>query len=164
MSSWKLKNRSSKSMRAHGSKFSVKTRPQNPQKLEKVVGKIEIFLARNPIFCFPISEKSEKIFFNGFPISSTAFRSLRLISNSVTAFKFSIFLNDFPIFLNGFPLFEKSGKNLSTAANIRKIAIRTSYFPLEIAIFCDKIIGGWNTNNHYTSFVFSAPSSVNLAN
>jgi hypothetical protein len=72
-------------MRAHGSKFGVKTRPQNFQILEKVVGKIKIFLAQNPIFFaqnliffngFPISKKSEKIFLNGFPISSTAFRSL----------------------------------------------------------------------------------------
>ncbi len=102
--------------------------------------------------------------------SSTAFRFLQRLSalfdaflNSVTIFKFSIFLNGFPIFLNGFPLSEKSGKNLSTAANIQKIAIQASYFPLKIAIFHDKIISGWNTNNHY-SFVFSAPSSVNLAN
>jgi hypothetical protein len=72
-------------MRAHGSKFGVKTRTQNRQKLEKVVGKIEIFFPQNPIFFaqnliffngFPISEKSEKIFLNGFPISSTAFCSL----------------------------------------------------------------------------------------
>jgi hypothetical protein len=65
-------------MRARGSKFGVKTRPQNCQKLENVFGKIEIFLAQQPIFLaqnsnffngFPIPEKSEKIFFNGFPIS-----------------------------------------------------------------------------------------------
>jgi hypothetical protein len=72
-------------MRAHGSKFGVKTRPQNCQKLENVIGKIEIFLAQNPNFFgqnliffdgFPISKKSEKTFLNGFPISSTAFRFL----------------------------------------------------------------------------------------
>jgi hypothetical protein len=69
--------------------------------------------------------------------SSTAFRFLQRLFAlfdafliSVTAFKFSIFLNGFPIFLNSFPLSEKSGKNLSTAANIRKIAIRALYFPL----------------------------------
>ena len=33
------------------------------------------------------------------------------------------------------------------AANIRKIAIRASYFPLEITIFRDKIIGSWNTKD-----------------
>ena len=37
-------------MRAHGSKFGVKTRPQNCQKLEKVVGKIKIFLAQKSDF------------------------------------------------------------------------------------------------------------------
>ena len=166
-------NRSSKSMRAHGSKFGVKTRPQNCQKLEKVVETIEIFLAQNPIFFAQIWFSSTAFRFPRNPrkSSSTAFRFLQRLSAlfdafliPVTAFKFSIFLNSFPIFLNGFPLSEKSGKNLSTAANIRKIAIRASYFPLKIAIFRDKIIGGWNTNNHYTSFVFSAPSSVNLAN
>ena len=39
------------------------------------------------------------------------------------------------------------------AANIRKIAIRASYFPLKIGIFWDKIIGGWNTNNCYQSLL-----------
>jgi hypothetical protein len=60
-------------------------RPQNRQKLENVFGKIEIFLAHNPILLaqnsiffngFPISEKSKKIFFNSFPISSMDFRFL----------------------------------------------------------------------------------------
>jgi hypothetical protein len=83
-------------MRTHGSKFDVKTRPQNRQKLEKVVGKIDIFLAQNPIFfaqnliffnSFPIFKKSEKIFFNGFPISSMAFRSLRRMSNFCNGFQ-----------------------------------------------------------------------------
>ncbi len=40
-------------------------------------------------------------FFNGFPISSPAFRFLKQLSD---------FFNGFPIFLNGFPLSEKSGK------------------------------------------------------
>ncbi len=69
-------------MRTHGSKFGVKMRPQNCQKLKNVFGKIKIFLAQNPIFLpqnsiffngFLISVKSEKIFFNGFPISSMHF-------------------------------------------------------------------------------------------
>jgi hypothetical protein len=50
------------------------------------------------------------------------------------------------------------------AANIQKIAIQASYFLLKIAIFRDKIIGGWNTNNCYQSFVFSASSFAILAN
>ncbi len=90
-------------MRTRGSKFGVKTRHQNCQKLENVFGKFKIFLAQNPIFLaqnliffngFPISKKSEKIFFNGFLTSSTAFPFLRRISN---------FRNGFLIFLNGFP-------------------------------------------------------------
>jgi hypothetical protein len=69
-------------MHAHGSKFGVKTRPQNRQKLENVFGKMNFFLGQNPIFLaqnsiffngFPISKKSEKIFFNGFLISSMHF-------------------------------------------------------------------------------------------
>jgi hypothetical protein len=40
-------------------------------------------------------------FFNGFPISSTAFRFLKRLSD---------FFNGFPIFFNGFPLSEKSRK------------------------------------------------------
>jgi hypothetical protein len=72
-------------MRARGSKFGVKTRPRDRQKLKNVFGKIKIFLAQYPIFLaqnliffngFLISEKSEKIFFNGFLISSMAFSFL----------------------------------------------------------------------------------------
>jgi hypothetical protein len=83
-------------MRAHGSKFGVKMRPQNCQKLENVVGKIVIFLAQNPIFFaqnliffngLPISKKSKKNFLNGFPISSTAFRFLRRISTFCNGFQ-----------------------------------------------------------------------------
>jgi hypothetical protein len=83
-------------MHAHGSKFGVKTRLKNCQKLENVVGKIKIFLAQNPIFFaqiliffngFPISEKSKKIFLSGFPSSSTAFRSLQRISTFCNGFQ-----------------------------------------------------------------------------
>jgi hypothetical protein len=48
------------------------------------------------------------------------------------------------------------------AANIRKIAIRASYFPPKIAIFRDKIIGSWNTKDRYSSFVFSASELRNF--
>jgi hypothetical protein len=137
-------------MRTHGSKFGVKTRPQNCQKLEKVVGKIEIFLAQKSNFLCSKFDFLQRLS-NFREIRENLLQRLSDFFNafliSVTAFKFSIFLNGFPIFLNGSPLSEKSGKNLSTAANIRKIAILASYFPLEIAIFCNKIIGGWNTNN-----------------
>ncbi len=76
-------------MRAHGSKFGVKTRPQNCQKLEKVVGKIEIFLAQKSNFLrskfdflqrlSDIQEIRENLlqrlsdFCHGFPLSSTHF-------------------------------------------------------------------------------------------
>ena len=113
-------NRSSKSMRAHGSKFGVKTRPQNCQKLEESCWE-------NWDFPSPkIQFSSLKIWFSStafrFPrnprkSSSTAFRFLQRLSAlfdafliSVTAYKFTIFPNGFPIFLNGFPLSKKSGK------------------------------------------------------
>ncbi len=47
-------------------------------------------------------------------------------------------------FLQWLSAFQEIRENLSTAANIRKIAIQALYYPLEIAIFRDKIIGGWN--------------------
>ncbi len=87
-------------------------------------------------------------FFNGFPLSETAFRFLQRLSD----------------FLQRLSIFWQIRENLSMAANIRKIAIRALYFLLKIAIFRDKIVGGWNTNNQYSSFVFSASSFVILAN
>jgi hypothetical protein len=74
-------------MRARGQNFGVKTRPQ-------------IFLAQNLIFFngFLISEKSKKIFFNGFPSSSTAFRFLKRLSDFFNGFAFrETFFNGFPI-------------------------------------------------------------------
>jgi hypothetical protein len=110
-------------MSARGSKFGVKMRPPNCQKLENVFGKIEIFLAHHPIFLaqsliffngFPNSEKSKKIFFNGFPISSAAFCFLRRISN---------FHNGFLIFLNGFP------QHLSAFRNSFLLSVTAFCFP-----------------------------------
>jgi hypothetical protein len=130
-------------MRARGSKFGVKTRPQNHQKLENVSGKIEIFLARNPIFlaqnliffngCL-ISEKSKKNFFNGFPISSTAFRFLQRIST---------FRNGFLIFLNGFPISSTAFQFFSTAFHFPRNPGKSIY-------------GSKYTKDCYPSFVFSA--------
>jgi hypothetical protein len=76
-------------MRAQGSKFGVKMRPQNRQKLEKVVGKIEIFLAQKSDFLrskFDFLQRLSNFreirenllqrlsnFFNGFPLSLTHF-------------------------------------------------------------------------------------------
>ncbi len=173
----KLKNQSSKFMRAHGSKLSVKTRLQNRQKLKNVFGKIEIFLAQNPIFLaqnsiffngFPISEKSEKIFFNSFPISSTAFHFLWHIST---------FRNGFLIFLNGFPISTTAFQFSSTAFHFPRNPGKSIYggkytidrypsfvFQPKLQYSTIKIIGGRNTKDHYPSFVFSTPSFVILAN
>ena len=113
-------NISSKSMRAHGSKFGVKNEtPKSPETRESRWEDRDFLSPK-------IRFSSLKIWFSStafrFPrnprkSSSTAFRFLQRLSAlfdafliSVTAFKFSIFLNGFPIFLNGFPLSEKSGK------------------------------------------------------
>ncbi len=100
--------------------------------------------------------------------SSMAFRVLQRLSNfftgyllSETAFRILQRLSNVPQRLS---TFWEIRENLSMVANTRKIAIRASYFPLKITIFCDKIIGSWNTNNRYQSFVFSASSFVILAN
>ncbi len=154
-----------------------KTRPQNHQKLENVLGKIKIFLAQNPIFlaqnliffnCFPISEKSKKIFFNGYPISSAAFRFLRPIST---------FRDCFLIFLNGFPISSTAFQFSSTAFHFPRNPGKSIYggkytkdrylsfvFQPKPRFPAIKIIGGKNTKDHYSSFVFSAPSFVILAN
>jgi hypothetical protein len=60
------------------------------------------------------------IFFNGFPLSSTAFCFLQWLSN------FPQRLFDFPQRLSSF---QEIQENLFTAASIQKITIRTSYFP-----------------------------------
>ncbi len=92
----KLKNQSSKSMRTHGSKFGVKTRPQNCQKLENILGNWDF---PSPKLQF----SSHKIWF-----SSTAFwfpRNQR--KSSSTALRF---LQRLSAFFNGFPLSKKSKK------------------------------------------------------
>jgi hypothetical protein len=164
-------------MRAHGSKLGVKTRPQNCQKLENVFGKIKIFRAQNPIFLaqnsnffngFLISEISEKIFFNGFPISSMAFHFLRPIST---------FRNGFLIFLNGSLISSTAFQFSSTAFHFPRNPGKSIYgskytkdcypsfvFQPKLRYSEIKIIGGKNTKDHYPSFVFSAPSFVILAN
>jgi hypothetical protein len=86
-------------------------------------------------------------FLNGFPISSTAFD----------------FFNGFPIFLNGFPLSEKSRK-IYLWQQVYERLLSELRISAKIAIFCEKIIGGKNMKDHYPSFVFSATSSVILAN
>jgi hypothetical protein len=145
-----------------------KTRPQNRQKLENIFGKIDIFLAQNPIFHaqnsiffngFLISEKSEKIFFNNFPISLTAFRFLWCIST---------FRNGFLIFLNGFPISSTAFRFSSTAFHFPRNPGKSIYggkytkdrypsfiFHPKLRYSAIKIIGGKNTKDHYPSFIFS---------
>jgi hypothetical protein len=60
-------------------------------------------LAQNPIYPNRLST-----FFDGFPLSSTAFRFLQRLSAFSNGFP--NFSNGLPIFLNGFPLSEKSEK------------------------------------------------------
>ncbi len=72
-------------MRTHGSKSRSKTSPPNRQKLENLLGNIEIFLAQNPIFL-----AQNPIFLNGFP---TVVNKLLLSS---TAFQFSSTAFHFP--------------------------------------------------------------------
>ncbi len=103
----------------------------------------------------------QETFFNGFPISSMAFRFLRRIS--VFRKGFLIFFNSFLIFLNGFPLSEKSRK-IYPWRQVYKRLLSKLRISAEIVMFRDKIIGGKNTKDHYPSFVFSAQSFIILAN
>jgi hypothetical protein len=104
----------SKSVRTRDSKSCRKTSPQNRQKLENLLGDIEIFLAQNPIFLArnPISLNGFPTFVNSFLLSSTAFCFPQRLSN-------------FPQQLS---TFREIRENLSTAASIQKIAIRALYF------------------------------------
>jgi hypothetical protein len=63
-------------MHTRGSESCSKMSPQNCQKLEKLLGNIEIFLARNLIFLArnPIFLNGFPTFVNGFLLSSTAFQ------------------------------------------------------------------------------------------
>jgi hypothetical protein len=105
-----------------------KTRPQNHQILENILGKLgfsfsttPIFLTQNLIFFngFPISEKSKKIFFNGFPLSSAAFCFLQ---------RLSAFFNGFPVFLNSFPL-----SKINKKIYLRRQVYERSLFELRIS-------------------------------
>ena len=104
-------------MRARGSKSGVKNETPKLPETREYLGKIGIFLLLNSNFPHTKFDFLQRIsnfreiqenllqrlsdFFNGFPISSTAFRYLKRLSD---------FFNGFSIFLNGFLLSEKSGK------------------------------------------------------
>jgi hypothetical protein len=115
-------------MRARGSKSGVKNETPKSPETQEYLGKIGIFLLLNSDFphikfdflqrLSDFREIRENIlqqlsdFFNGFLLSSTAFRFLQRLSN-------------FPQRLS---TFQEIRENLSMAASIRKIAIRASYF------------------------------------
>jgi hypothetical protein len=72
-------------------------------------------------------------FFNGFPISSTAFRFLKRLSN---------IFSGLPIFLNGFPLSEKSGKIYLWRQIYERLISELCISRSKLQYFRDKIIGG----------------------
>ncbi len=104
-------------MHARGSKSGVKNKTPKSPETREYLGKIGIFLLLNSDFphtkfdflqqLSDFQEIQENLlqrlsdFFNGFLLSSTAFRFLQRLSN---------FFNGFPIFLNSFPLSEKYKK------------------------------------------------------
>ncbi len=87
---------------------------QNRQKLENLLGNIEIFPAWNPIFL-----AQNPIFLNGFPTFVNGFLL------SWMAFRFPQWLSNFPQQLS---TFRKIQENLSTAASIQKIAVQALCF------------------------------------
>ncbi len=97
--------------------------------LSKILLQDPIFLAQSLIFFnrFLISEKSKKIFFNGFPISSTAFWFLQRLS----------------AFWNGFLISSTAFQFSSTAFHFLRNPGKSIY-------------GGKYTKDRYPSFVFPA--------
>jgi hypothetical protein len=112
MSTWVQQ---SKSMRAGVSKSGVKNEtPKLPETIESL-GKIGIFLLLKSDFPHTKFNFLQQLsaFFNGFPLSSMAFRFLQ-------------WLSDFPQRLS---TFQEIWENQYTAASIRKITIWALYFP-----------------------------------
>ncbi len=115
-------------MRARGSKSGVKNKTPELPETQEYLGKIGIFLLLNSDFphtkfnflqrLSDFREIRENLlqqlsnFFNGFPLSSIAFRFLQRLSG-------------FPQRLS---TFQEIRKNLSMVASIQKIAIQASYF------------------------------------
>ncbi len=124
---------------------------------------------------FPISEKSEKIFFNGFPISSAAFhfhqrlydfrRRISTFRNafllSAKAFQFSSMAFWFSSTAFHFP--KKPGKSIY-GGKYTKDCYPSFVFQPKMQYSAIKLIGGKNTKDHYLSFVFPAPSFIIPAN
>ncbi len=136
-------------MRARGSKSGSKTRPQNCQKLENLLGKsgfsspeIQFSLLVIQFFslAFRFSSTAFRFFSTAFQLLSTAFcfpQRLSAFRNafllSATSFCFPQRLSNFPQRLSNFPqwlsTFQEIQENLSTVASIQKIVFRASYFP-----------------------------------
>ena len=131
-------------MCARGSKSGVKNEtPKSPEPRE-YLGKIGIFLILNSNFPHTKFDFLQRLstFFNGFPLSSTAFCFLCRVST---------FRNGFLIFLNGFLISSMAFQFSSTAFHFPRNPGKSIY-------------GGKYTKDRYPSFVFPAPSSVNLTN
>jgi hypothetical protein len=96
-------------MYTHATSRIGETSLQNCQKTKESLGDIGIFLLLKPDFL-----TRNSIFFNGFLLSSTAFRFLQ-------------WLSDFPQWLSNFPqwlsTFQKIQENLFTTRSIQKITI-----------------------------------------
>ncbi len=144
-------------MRTHGSKSGVKNKTPKLTEPREYLGKIGIFLLLNSNFPhtklnflqrLSDFQESEIIFFNSFPISSTAFQFLQQLSPffsglsiffngfpisstvfqfSSTAFRFLQRLSNFPHtkfdFLQRLSAFREIQENLFMAASIQKITI-----------------------------------------
>ncbi len=135
-------------MRACGSKSGSKTRPQNRQKLENLLGKsgfsspeiqFSLLVIRFFLLAFRFSSTAFQFFSMAFQLSSTAFcfpQRLSAFLNafllSATPFCFPQRLSNFPQRLFNFPqqlsTFQEIQENPSTAASIQKIAFRALYF------------------------------------
>ncbi len=107
-------------MRTRGGKLRRKMSLQNCQILENLLGNIEIFPSQNPIFL-----NSFSTFFNGLPLSSTAFCFPQWLSAFFNGFLLSskafCFLQRLSAFLNGLLL--------SSMANCR----RGLFIPLSVS-------------------------------
>jgi hypothetical protein len=136
-------------MLSRGSKSGSKTRPQNCQKLENLLGKLgfsspkiqySLLVIQFFLLAFQFSSAAFQFSSTTFQLLSTAFcfpQRLSAFCNafllSATPFCFPQRLSNFPRWLSNFPqrlcTFQEIQENLSTAASIQKVAFRALYFP-----------------------------------
>ncbi len=128
-------------MCARGSKSGSKTRPQNRQKLENLLGKLgfslpeiqfSLLVIRFFLLAFRFSSTAFQFSSTAFQLLSMAFCFLQHLSAFCNAFLLSAMPFCFPQRLSNFPqqlsTFQEIQENLSTAASIRKIIIQALYF------------------------------------